>query len=272
MTRAPVRQGAAILAALFPFGAAAERIDAVDLYDLPAADVVILGETHDNPVHHAHQSIALGAIRPAAVVFEMLTAEQAERVTDRLRTSEAALGAVLGWEASGWPDFAMYYPVFVAAGEAAIRGGDGGREDARRAVTEGAAAVFGDGAARFGLDRALDAPEQLLREAEQLSAHCDALPEDILPGMVEAQRLRDAWLAEAVVEAHAATGGPVAVITGNGHARRDWGVPRYIAEAAPGLTVLSIGQYEVEAPDAAPFDFWLVTDAAERPDPCEAFR
>ena len=41
--------------------------------------------------------------------------------------------------------------------------------------------------------------EQAAREAEQMAAHCDALPEDILPGFVEAQRLRDAALAEDVL-------------------------------------------------------------------------
>jgi hypothetical protein len=89
--------------------------------------------------------------------------------------------------------------------------------------------VFPGDAARFGLTEALDPDEQAAREAEQQEAHCNALPEEILPGFVEAQRLRDAALAEAALAALADTGGPVVVVTGNGHARADWGVPALLA-------------------------------------------
>lgn len=266
------KSGAAVIAALFPFVASADLIEPTALYDLPPADVVILGETHDNPIHHAHQAIAVEAIRPAAVVFEMLSAEQAARVTPELIGSEAALGAILGWEGSGWPDFSMYYPVFVAARSAEFFGAEAPREEVRQAVGAGAAEAFGEDAARFGLDRPLPEPEQMVREAGQLLAHCGAIPGEALPGMVAAQRLRDAWLARAVLDARAITGGPVVVITGNGHARSDWGLPRVLSEAAPDLSVLTIGQYEEEAEADPPYDYWLVTDPAVRPDPCAAFR
>jgi uncharacterized iron-regulated protein len=270
-----IPQSALALAALVaaaPAVAGADEIDATGLYDLPAAEVYVLGEVHDNPVHHAHQSIAIGALAPKAVVYEMLSVDQAGHVTPRLLSSEAALGAVLGWEGSGWPDFAMYYPVFVAGAGAAVMGAAAPRDDVRRATDEGAAAVFGDGADRYGIDAPLPPPEQLLREAGQLTAHCDALPTGLLPGMVEAQRLRDAWLARATLDALAEHGPPVAVVTGNGHARADWGVPRMIAAADPDVRVFALGQFEDEAWPDPPFDAWIVTDAAPRPDPCEAFR
>jgi hypothetical protein len=233
---------------------------------------VILGEVHDNPLHHAHQALAVEALGAKAVVFEMLSIDQAARVTPRLLRSEEALGAILGWEASGWPDFGIYYPVFVAAGEAEFRGAAAPVADVRRAAAEGAAAAFGEDAARFALTDPLTEAEQALREAEQLMAHCNAMPGDALPGMVEAQRLRDAWLARAALGAFEETGGPVVVITGNGHARADWGVPRMIRAADPAVRVLTIGQFEDAAEAAPPFDLWLVTEAAERGDPCEAFR
>jgi uncharacterized iron-regulated protein len=133
--------------------------------------------------------------------------------------------------------------------------------------------VFGAEAGGYGLDQPLPAEEQAARELEQAEAHCDALPEELLPGMVAAQRLRDAGLARAVVEAMSATGGPVAVITGNGHARRDWGLEVYLSHAAPELSVLSVGQLETPPEeDDPPFDLWLVTEPAEREDPCAVFR
>jgi uncharacterized iron-regulated protein len=264
--------GAALGAALFVSAGVAGDITPAALAGLPTADIVILGEVHDNPTHHLNQAAAVGAIRPAAVVFEMLDSAQAARAAPELQAFEAELGVALGWEAAGWPDFAMYYPIFAAAGDARIVAGTETVEAARRAVREGAATVFGAGSGYFGLDQALPEAEQAARVEEQRVAHCDALPEDLLPGMVEAQRLRDAWLARAAIEAHAETGGPVVVITGNGHARRDWGVPALLARAAPDLSVLSVGQYEVEAEEAPPYDFWLVTEGVDRPDPCDVFR
>lgn len=235
-------------------------------------DVIFLGEVHDNPTHHINQAAMIAAIEPQALVFEMFDESAAEAAMSVPRADADRLAQVLDWDMSGWPDFNIYHPIFIAAQDAALFGGAIPRGEVRRAVTEGAAAVFGAAAPLFGLDAALDTEEQATREAGQLAAHCDALPEDVLPGMVEAQRLRDAGLARAVIAALAETGGPVAVITGNGHARTDWAVPRMLLSADPGLRILSIAQFEIEAPENPPFDRWIVTEGAEREDPCLAFR
>ncbi|MGA1635663.1 MAG: ChaN family lipoprotein, partial [Gemmobacter sp.] len=134
-------------------GARAGQIGPEALGSLPAADVVILGEVHDNPIHHANQARAVAAIRPAALVFEMFGPDEAARAQGVARGDAAALGAALGWEGSGWPDFALYHPIFTAAPDALIAGGSLPRGTVRRAITEGAAAPFGPDAARFGRDR-----------------------------------------------------------------------------------------------------------------------
>ena len=248
----------------------AGEISEAALQSLPPADIVILGEVHDNPGHHANQALAVAAIRPRAMVFEMLTADQAARVpTDR--TDAEAVERAVGWNASGWPDFAMYHPIFTAAPDARIFGGDLPQGEVRRAIDDGAAGVFGADAERFGLSAPLDPVDQAAREADLAAAHCNALPADVLPGMVEAQRLRDAALARAALGAMTATGGPVVVITGNGHARRDQGIPSVLALAAPKLRVLSIGQLEGSAGQDQPFDLWVVTGTVARGDPCAAF-
>lgn len=261
----------AALAALFPLAPWAAEFEPHALDHLPAADVVILGEVHDNPDHHANQARAIAAIDPAALVFEMILPEHEGRITAELRDDPGALADALEWTARGWPDFAMYHVLFRAAPQARVFGGDVPRDNVRRAVAEGAAAVFGDGAERFGLTVSLPADEQAAREARQAAAHCHMLPEHLLPGMVEAQRLRDAVLADATLRALAATGGPVVVITGTGHAHQEWGMPANLRAAAPGLRVLSVGQYEFPAVGPLPHDFWLITDARPRPDPCAAF-
>jgi len=251
--------------------ALAEPIPESALDSLPPAQVVVLGEVHDNPLHHLNQARAVAALRPAAVVWEMLTPDQAARMPAE-RSDPAAVDAALGWAGTGWPDFALYFPIVTAAGEARHYGAAVPRAQAQRAFAEGAAAVFGAEAGRFGLDRPLPEAEQALREADQFEAHCAAMPMPMMAGMVEAQRLRDAALARAALQALEETGGPVAVIAGSGHARRDRGAPAALTMAAPGVSVLALGQTESDPGAGAPWDLWLVTPPAERPDPCETFR
>lgn len=245
--------------------------DALDR--LPPAQVVILGEIHDNQTHHANQARALAALAPKAVVFEMLDIAQSLRITEALTRDPVALARVLEWEKSGWPDFAMYAPLFQTRPMPRFYGGAVREVDLARARKDGPVAAFGPNAARFGLDRPLAPEAQAAREAEMQAAHCNMLPAEALPGFVSVQRLRDAALAFTILIALKETGGPVAVITGNGHARRDTGIPAVLAVADPAVTVLSIGQ--IEGPeDAPPFDRWIVTGAYTRPDPdpCEGFR
>ncbi|MEC7761902.1 MAG: ChaN family lipoprotein [Pseudomonadota bacterium] len=235
------------------------------------ADVYVLGEVHDNPVHHAVQAEAIRDVGPRAVVFEMLTAAQAGEVREDLIDDREALGEALGWEEAGWPDFAMYYPIFTASRDAAIYGAAVPRDDTRNAMEIGIARAFGEGAGDYGLEGELEAEELADRLNLQMDAHCGQLPVEILPGMVDLQRLRDATLARTAIRALDETGGPVAIITGNGHARRDWGVPSYILRVRPQLIVATLGQGEEGGTPDGGFDATLSAPAVDRGDPCAAF-
>lgn len=241
------------------------------------ADIVLLGEVHDNPLHHALQARVVAGVQPSALVFEMVEPGQARALTQDIRKDALKLEAALTWDARGWPDFAMYFPIFAAAPDAGVFGGALPRDDVRKAVSDGAAPVFGAAAPLFGLDQPLDASQQSDREALQMAAHCDALPEEMLAGMVEAQRLRDAALARAVINAMQQGGdGPVVVIAGNGHVREDWGIPQalsiYLEATGETVDIVTLGQYEGTAPGTPRVTHWVVTEAAERDDPCVAFR
>lgn len=226
----------------------------------PQADIVILGEVHDNRDAHLGQARALRDLAPTAVVFEMLTAEDAQRAT----ADHSLIPGI--WQDSDWPDYTLYKPVFDALGTARIIGAAAPREAIRAVYDDGPAALFGPEAPRYALDKDLPEDQQETRESLQFDAHCKAMPRDMMAGMVAVQRYRDAVFARAALDALDTYGPPVAVIAGNGHARTDWGVPALIAQAAPQVTTHSIGF--VEDPADMPFDTLHVVPPAKRDDPC----
>ncbi|MGV6805869.1 MAG: ChaN family lipoprotein [Ruegeria sp.] len=266
----------AILATTFAFLSvfaqtclAGEIIPDSELARMQDADIVILGEVHDNPRHHLVQTEAIEAIAPSAVVWEMVTEEGAQRLAQKAATNPEELSEILRWAESGWPPLSMYYPVFQAS-NAPVYGAMVPRSAARAAMERGAAATLGADAARYGLAIPLAPDDQARREAEQLAAHCNALPDEALPQLVAIQRLRDAVLARAVLRAVEETGGPVAVITGNGHARKDQGIPTFLSRLEPGLKVFVLGQSE-DGEINGEFDAVVDSPAAKREDPCKAF-
>ena len=107
------------------------------------------------------------------------------------------------------------------------------------------------------------------------------MPEKVLDRLALAQRARDAQMALRLVDV-GATG--AVLVTGNGHARDDRGVPAYARAREPGtersspsgLFEVSPGKdepavYAVEfGKGPLPFDFVVFTPAAEREDPCRA--
>ena len=106
-----------------------------------SADIVIIGEIHDNPAHHQMQEAIVSALRPSALVFEMIP-QAREDTVNTLRERGAPqdeIAAALDWAETGWPDFAYYADILDAAPEARIFGAGQPMVDVRRAAAEGAA-------------------------------------------------------------------------------------------------------------------------------------
>jgi uncharacterized iron-regulated protein len=250
---------------------------------LEQAQIVVLGEVHDNRIHHARQARLVRQLRPQGIAFEMVPGASEEGIQAFLAQGggRGAIGPAIGWgrRAFGWPDWEMYAPIFEAAPMAYVAGGGVARADLRAAREGGAALAYGAGAGDLGLDNPLDAAVQIEIEDEMIAAHCNKLPRPAAVGMVEAQRLRDARFAAAALRALSRGGGRRAVlITGNGHARNDRGVPAYLRLTKPEVTVLSVGMIELApgadpaaAAEGLPFDYIWMSDPAKRADPCAGF-
>lgn len=225
------------------------------------AQVVILGERHDNPIHHERQAELVRVIGPKGLAFEMIQRAD-EDAANRDRTA---------WENESWSNWDDYRQILEAAPDAKITGGGVDRETLRSSVKLGAAIAWGAEGARYRLldQLPMDVTEAMIEE--QRVAHCDGLPKHMLPGMVEAQQLRDAAFADAALRLVDDGYEPAVLITGNGHARTDRGSPLYLGRAAPEVSVISVGIVEADGLTDIPYDYVIYTEIHEREDPCVAF-
>ena len=254
------------------------------------ADVVLLGEKHDNEDHHRLQArlirAMIGAGRRPAVVFEMIT-EDRQGALDAWLSQQpadaAGLGDAVGWEESGWPAWSTYRPIAEAALTAALplRAGSLPRPLAKEPGQDRPSPLDPARQARLGLDEPLSEPLATRMTRELFEAHCELVPEASLAPILQVQRIRDAVLADNVAMALALpeTDGAV-LITGGGHARSDLGVPLYLSRLAPGRSLVTIVFLEVAddatTPEAygeryqgaVPFDFLWFTPRANDRDYC----
>ena len=231
---------------------------------LRARPVVLLGDVHDNAQQHALRAQALralleGGARPVLLMEQFDRERQPDLDRARARpgvTADDVIAAASGWS---WP---LYRPYVALAIEYRLPlvAANVSRSDTRRVVAGGLASLDFD--ARVPAD--IEAPQaQALVES-----HCGLIEMGQARTMVAAQVARDQFMARAL-EANAAHG--AVLLAGNGHVRRDIGVPRWLSAALRERS-LSIGLLESGDADAAAFDVALTTPAQTRPDPCEAMR
>jgi uncharacterized iron-regulated protein len=252
---------------------------------LVGADVVLLGERHDNPDHHRLQAWAISAMiaggRRPLTAFEMIGPEQTAAV-EAARSQHPvdldALGQSLNWEKSLWPDWSFYRPLFgLALDNGLVIRSANLSPDLVRAIAR-AQPIPEETRRRLGLDQ--PPPPALLasmaREIRQ--SHCGMLPESAVPPMVDVQRARDRTMALALADAGPEGG---LLIAGAGHTRTDRGVPWHLQGLAPGRSLLSLAFLEVEPGETdpaaygrpydtatPPFDAVVFTPRASDDDPC----
>lgn len=238
---------------------------------LAAARVVLLGEKHDNPDHHRlHGWLLEGIADPTVpVLFEQLDHDDAEAIAGA--ADPEALRAAVEWDRSGWPDFALYAPKFAALYRlgAPVRPAHPPRAEVRASMTKPLDAYPFE----MGLDRPLPEPGAAGLRAEIERSHCGHADAALVEGMFRAQRFKDATMARALDTA-AGRQGRAVLVAGNGHARRDIGVPFYL----PALAPVSVGVLEVQRGVDDPakaagghFDYVWFTPRVDEIDPCVKF-
>ena len=246
---------------------------------MDSADLVLLGEVHDNPVGHAVRGALLRAFaaRHPAVVFEQFAAGDRPIARPAAGESLTVWLDSAGFDRRGWR-WPLHEPVVAAALDVSrgIWGSNMSRAALGPVVTGGIAAA--PEPLRRILERApLEGAAQAALDSDLVVGHCRQLPDAMIPGMRAAQEVRDAAMTRALLEAD--TGGPAWLIAGNGHVRRDFAVPRLLARVAPGKRTLVVGVLEREEDGSPPtaderrvYDLVIVVPRTERPDPCAQFR
>ena len=218
---------------------------------LAGGEILLLGEKHDNPDHHALRLALLEQVhrqrRVSLIAMEMLTEAQQARVDalqiDAGLTSDgralAGLRDQLEWD-DGW-HWEFYAPLLefaLKASDLELRSANIDR-DTLSAVYRGelppsvSAALVG---ALTGVQR-----DSLAEDID--TSHCGLLPDSQFESMVRVQQVRDHTMAQALlVDGRAsrnaenasatASDGLRVLVAGNYHVRRDLGVPNYLP---PGL-------------------------------------
>ena len=243
---------------------------------LAGARYRLLGEIHDNPAHHVIRARLLRAIaasgaRPAVVLEQFDLAHD-----DTLRAAQlAGADAERLADAGGLDRKAWAWPLHEPIVEAALRAGltlRAGNLSRARLRNE---AIDANAQARLRDARWSAVQTARLREAI-VDGHCGRLPDSVVPRLLQAQRLRDAAMAQAVVDA--ATDDGAILVAGNGHVRKDTGVPAYLDARE---RIASVGFIEASedvlrarvlprdmAEDVASYDFVWITPTVAREDPC----
>lgn len=264
-----------------------------------AADYLLLGEVHDNLVHHrlrgALLTPPLRGDSPSLIMEHLRTDQQGE--IDRFHPRERQpsptladdLAAALNWQQSGWHAGVLEAIIAPALGSwLHVYAGHPPRERVRAVARGGLDALDALDSGerrRLGLDVGLEPPLEAALIEELEASHCGLVPRSAFGGMAAAQRYRDAHMAAALVAARKAHGGTAVLLAGNGHVRTDRGVPWHLRRMDPAARLFAVVLVEVheERTDPTAYtprdpggrpaaDIVVFTPRTERPDPCTQMR
>jgi uncharacterized iron-regulated protein len=222
--------------------------------------LLLLGELYDNALHHqqrlAHvQALVDAGQRPALLMEHFDSHRQAELEAARAAGGDAdALIAAAGGQHWPWAQLKPFVELALRHGLPLV-GVNIAREQARELMRDGLAAK--------GYAEPADAALIPAQAAIIANAHCGKLPPLLAPRMALAQLARDQQMARGLQQ-HEARG--AVLLAGNGHLRRDLGVPRWLSPAQARRAQV-IAWLESPAP-AGLYDEQRLSPPQPRPDPC----
>ncbi len=255
------------------------------------SDFLLLGERHDNLIHHQHQAWLIQqlsrSVDDASVAFEMIDNYQAQRIATKQFETADELIAILNKSKTSWRYKQRYKPVFIETIAAGYRIDSANLNSKRLMHT----VMHGEDKLPPEFKRMLDKTPMSLQHQNDLQrvineSHCNMLDDKTSKKMVLGQRMRDAIMAHSLLKSQKKT---KVLIAGNGHVRNDRAVPLYLRSNLEARnqtgTILAIGFIEVESgmtdigtyakqlgSESLPFDIVWFTPAVERKGACDELR
>ena len=243
------------------------------------ADFILLGEIHDNLFQHRARADLISRMQSKefAIVSEHLVSGSEIAYSGRLLEDLETIG--FNKKAWSWPVHEVLYKKFEEF-SLPVFGGNLSEKDINN-IYAGRGLSQSDTLTPILKRSALDnqSKDKLLNDL--VVGHCGVVEEDFLSFMFKVQRLRDASLAHIASKV-----APAIVIAGNGHVRRDYGVPQILKKIDPTSNIISIAFLEIDElsditdnnlikklfKDADTDYIWLTEAVSRVDDPCEQLR
>ncbi|WGE52568.1 ChaN family lipoprotein [Actinobacillus equuli] len=196
------------------------------LQKLPAYSYVLIGEEHNQPVHHQIETYLVQKLaqkRPlAAVILEMLSVDQQAKINQLQQQQTTLLAeevpAQIGWKHWDWH---QYQDLIISRLSSTIP-----LIAANLTETEVKTLYTGAQPLRGSISVT---PQVRMQLAQLIQAH-HSLPPNILEKAVTVQQFRDRRMAEMLVKNTQNSTAYALLVAGNNHVRKDLAVPLHLQD------------------------------------------
>lgn len=246
---------------------------------LTESNIFLLGEVHDNQVGHMERLEDIKTITSrtkgrVAVVLEQInrgsgSLEDPENPTCHDLECLLSLVKSSGWEPAYYKDVLQYGLdndwVFYA--------GNLNKSDIRQIMSSGLNSVLPDETKQFGYSdwESMPVAYQTDMIEAMIQGHCGLIDEKTATYMGSIQIGRDIWVSSQISRASEYQD-VVIVLAGNGHVRKDMGIPFWLARVGK-YRYASFGYIEGQNKRLnQPFDVIRSIPVAKRADPCDSLK
>ncbi len=235
---------------------------------LKRANYILLGEFHDNASHHQLRGdliLRLNQSKQTVVVEYLLAGKEVQFSGSTLESLHTA-----GFNSKAWP-WLIYGPLFeqLRISQRSIVGSNLDRSISK-AIFSGENNPIPSALKVDYQKSSLSVPAMAALEQDLIEGHCGKLPPAYLKPMMLVQRLTDISMARVLLERSSGI-----LLAGNGHIRKDYGVPQVLKAVAPHQSVVNIAFTEDDGLDSKTvanyrdrYDYVWLTKPVERKDPC----
>lgn len=242
--------------------------EATLLSRINAVNVLLLGEVHDNPLHHDFQKkllqgqLASGS-RPS-LLMEQFNSDSQEKLDIALANPNRDEALNSAADLIKFGDWQLYVPLVSIAVDyklpviaANITGAQ-----LQPVIRQGFNVYDPDDLKRVAVDEVWSESRDNYLSQHIEGTHCGQISTQWRAGLVRGQRLRDALMVDVAVSSF---GRGIFGVVGRDHARRDIGLPLYFAARNPSARILSIGFVEVVSGNVSPEKYATETATGDAP-------